>query len=412
MKPLKIAVIGAGASGIAASIEAAKKLKECNLPYSITVLEHLNKPLKKLLVTGNGRCNFSNINITPSNFYGNDELIKSVLSCGFSDIPLFFSKLGIASFVEDGRIYPRSQQAVAVREALLSEAKRLNINIICEKEVNSLSFEKSQKLFTVNGDVFDCVIISCGGKASEKQGSDGSFYRVIKSLGYTFTPLSPALTAITSSAKDLKLLSGTRLRGNLSLFDGDKKLSSESGEIQFTEKAVSGIPAFNLSHLAKENQQLFVDMYAEASVDDIVNLLQSQKHRNPECELETALFGMLPQKAAFALIARCKIKEHTLLREVSSSQLYSLAKNCKRFAFSVTGTREFSDAQVMSGGLSTELIDTKTLMSKKHEGLFFCGEILDAVGDCGGYNLHFAFTSGRLSGKSAAEYLINKGKHK
>ncbi len=412
MKPLKIAVIGAGASGTAASIEAARKLRSLNAPYEITVFEHLNKPLKKLLVTGNGRCNFSNTESSAFKYHGNKQLINSVLSCEFSNITRFFSDLGIFPYIEDGRIYPRSEQATAVRGALLSETERLFINIECESTIDTLRFRENSEGFTLNGKYFDAVIVSCGGKAAEKQGSDGSFYSVLKSLGYSFTPLYPALTAITCSNKDLKLLAGTRLKGALSLYDGEKKLGEDSGEIQFTEKAVSGIPAFNLSYLAKSGRQISVDMFPEASADDLFNILNQQKTHFPARELETSLCGFLPQKAAFALIARCKIKEHTKLCEIDRKKLYELSRMCKHLEFKVTGTRDFTEAQVMSGGLNADLIDTKTLMSKKHGGLFFCGEILDAVGDCGGYNLHFAFTSGRLAGDSAVEYLIKKDKTK
>lgn len=409
LKPLKIAVIGAGASGVAASVEAARKLTKLNIPYNITVFEHLNKPLKKLLVTGNGRCNFSNTEAAASKYHGNKKLIESVLSCEFTDITAFFAELGILPYVEDGRIYPHSQQATAVRQVLLSEAERLSINIECETDINLFKVNENRIGFTLNERSFDGVIVSCGGKASQKQGSDGSFYPTLKNLGYNFTPLAPALTAITCKDKDLKLLSGTRLKGSLSLFDGEKKLGEDSGEIQFTEKAVSGIPAFNLSHLAKSGQQIFADMFPEASINDLFEILYNQKMHYPARELETALCGILPQKAAFALIARGKIKEHTRLCEIDRKKLHELSRMCKHFEFNVTGTRDFPEAQVMSGGLNTELLNTKTLMSKKHGGLFFCGEILDAVGDCGGYNLHFAFTSGRLAGGSAVQYLTQKG---
>lgn len=406
MKPLKLAVIGAGASGVAAAIEAANEFSAENIKAEITVLEHLNKPLKKLLVTGNGRCNFTNEKINTASYHGNRALIERIISSELSSTMDFFGKMGILTYCEDGRVYPRSQQAASIRNTLLYEAESLGINIRCEAEIASFSFNTAMREFTVNGNTYDAVIAACGGKAAPKQGTDGSFYGYLTEAGHTFTPLSPALTAITCSNKDLKLLSGTRLKGGLKILKNGVLIATDHGELQFTEKAVSGIPSFNISRLAKAGMTLVADMCEDMTEKDITDFLKHIKNATPHKELETALCGILPQKAVFTVINRCKIKEHLPLSEVSDKSLSTVSRVIKNMEFSVTGTRDFCEAQVMSGGISTNEINIDTLMSKKLPGLFFCGEILDVSGDCGGYNLNFAFASGRLAGKNAAEFSV------
>lgn len=406
MKPIKLAVIGAGASGVAAAIEAANGFSAENIKAEITVLEHLNKPLKKLLVTGNGRCNFTNTKINTSSYHGSRALIERVISSELSSTVDFFGKMGILTYCEDGRVYPRSQQAASIRNTLLYEAESLGINIKCESEIDSFSFNASSREFTVNDKTYDAIIAACGGKAAPKQGSDGSFYEYLTKAGHTFTPLLPALTAITCSNKDLKLLSGTRLKGGLTLFDNKRSVATEHGELQFTENAVSGIPSFNISHLARCGMTLVADMCEDMTENEITGFLKVCKSNSPYKELETALCGILPQKAVFAVINRCKIKERLPLSEVSDKLLSAVSRVIKNMEFSVTGTRDFYEAQVMSGGISTNEINVDTLMSKKLPGLFFCGEILDATGECGGYNLNFAFASGRLAGKNAAQFSL------
>lgn len=408
LKPFKTAILGGGASGICAAIENARSYSSQNVSYETVVFEHLGKPLKKLLATGNGRCNFSNLSISPSNYHGSEELTNSVLNSEFSNIEAFFNELGIKSAYEDGRIYPRSMQASAVRDALLFEESCYNIKIKCDFAAESLDIKKDGNGFSVNGEHFDSLIIACGSKAAEKQGSDGSLFSLIKSFNHTFTPIFPALTAITSSDKSLKTLAGTRLFGTLSLLEGDDVLRSEQGEIQFTSNCISGIPAFNASFKARRGLKIFVDMCPTESPQDIKTLLSEQRLKYPKKTLECALFGLVPQKAAYAVVNRCFSSPEPALCTLTDSDLIRVSKLLKRFVFTVDGTRDFAEAQTAKGGISPKEID-KNLMSRLTPGLFFCGEILDVTGDCGGYNLHFAFSSGRLSGKNAAQYSIEKG---
>lgn len=408
LKPFKTAILGGGASGICAAIENARSYSSQNVSYETVVFEHLGKPLKKLLATGNGRCNFSNLSISPSNYHGAVSLANVVLNSEFSNTEAFFNELGIKSAYEDGRIYPRSMQASAVRDALLFEAGCYNIKIKCDFAAESLDIKKDGNGFSINGERFDSLIIACGSKAAEKQGSDGSLFSLISTFNHTFTPIFPALTAIKSSDKSLKTLAGTRLFGTLSLLDGDDVLKSEQGEIQFTSSCISGIPAFNASFKARRGFRLYVDMCPGETTQDIISFLSKQRLKYPQKTLECALFGLVPQKAAYAVVNRCFSSPEPALCTLRDSDLIRVSKLLKRFVFTVDGTRDFAEAQTANGGVSPKEID-KNLMSRLTPGLFFCGEILDVTGDCGGYNLHFAFTSGRLSGNNAAQYSIEKG---
>ncbi len=246
----KLAVIGGGAAGTVAAIEA----KEAFADLSVTIFEKMPKLCKKLLVTGNGRCNFTNENLSPYHFYGEEIFLKNILTSVYADSENYFRSLGILSYHEDGRIYPRSQQSSAIRDALANKVISAGISVKTNTTVDYI--EKSGSGFSVNGEFFDSVIISAGGKASAIQGSDGSGYGILKSLGHTVTPLYPALCGLITDNKQLNVLKGVRVEAKASLYSSNKLLGEESGEVQFTEKAVSGIPVMNLSHLCKSNKQL------------------------------------------------------------------------------------------------------------------------------------------------------------
>ncbi len=409
MKKINIAVIGAGASGLAAAIQSATLFEQNNINYEITVFEHLSKAAKKILVTGNGRCNFTNRDISPSHYHGNKTLISSVLNSEYSDIKIFFENAGVLTYCEDGRIYPRSQQAVSVRNALLNEVSHKNIVILTDTEISSIKSEENK--FIINERCFEAVIFACGGTASKSQGTDGSAYPLIKSFGHTFTELKPALTAFTSNDKDLKELKGIRVKGRLSLFCNNELLSSETGEIQFTDKSVSGIPAFQLSYLYKNSGcNVSVDTIEDMNEKEITEHLLNIKSKKPFTDIETALSGILPEKLGYVIINRANVKPRTLLKDISYNDFSKLSNIAKNLNFELTGTRSFEDSQISAGGINTEEIDVKTLKSSKKAGVFFCGEVLDVNGDCGGYNLHFAFTSGRIAGKSVYEYTTQRNK--
>ncbi len=401
----RIAIIGGGASGLACAIEAKRQSKKAAISAEVTVFEHLQKSAKKILATGNGRCNFCNESISEENYYGDKALIKAVLSCEYNNTLEFFKKSGILPYFENGRIYPRSEQAASIRDALLKTCEVLKIEISTEQEVTEI--KEANGKFTVSGKEFDAVVVATGGCSQKAQGSDGSGYKLLKAFGHKITPVYPALSALIVSEKGFKELKGLRIKGNAALFSGKKLLKEEFGEIQFTENALSGIPILNISHFAndKKNIHIVIDTCNEFSYEELTMHFSERRLKSPSLRTEEILSGIIPQKFSYHVMKIAGIKESTLAGTLTDKNIDALVYALKQAEFKIDGVRDFEYSQVTCGGASADDLDPKTLMSKKQPGLFACGEILNVNGDCGGYNLHFAWTSGRLAGASVINYL-------
>lgn len=404
VKSTHLAIIGGGASGLSAAIEALRTKPDT----FITIFDRMPKMGKKILATGNGRCNFSNEDLSPAHFYGNSEFLKNVLTSPYSDDEGFFREMGMLSYHEDGRIYPRSQQASTVREALVNAATAPNVRFIYDTTIDSI--EKKKDTFIIDGNHYDAVIVCGGGCASPSQGSNGSCYALAKMLGHTITLLYPALCGLTTSDKAINLLKGVRCECKAYLYcDGTLK-GEEDGEVQFTDKGISGIPVMNLSHLCRGFRAitLSLDLCHDISSDELKTYLSDAIRKAPNKETEEILNGILNSKLSYAVMSRAGITAHTPAGKLKSADIQAISSIMKSFEIAINGTRGFDNAQVTCGGINTDEINPKTMMSRLSDGIFFAGEILDIHGDCGGYNLHLAFTTGRIAGVSAAEYLKNK----
>lgn len=406
MKGKSIAVIGGGASGICAALEA----KYCDGGINVTVFERLPKTAKKILATGNGRCNFTNENLSPKHFHGDPRFLRSVLTSPYADTENYFRSLGVLSYHEDGRIYPRSQQASSVRLALTEKADEYGVIFRTDTAVTNL--QKENRGFTVNGEYFDAVIVAGGGKASPVHGSDGSCYPLLKNLGHTVTPLTPALCGLKTDSKLPNTLKGVRAECNVKLFDDSEFLGEESGEIQFTDKAVSGIPVMNLSHLCKNGKHLHLklDLCEDISESELREHFGMLKRISPQKEAESVLGGIVNSKIGYAVLNKIDLPHRTPMRELSREKIGEICTALKSFVINISGTKGFDGAQITCGGIKTDEINPETMMSKIAEGVFVCGEILDIHGDCGGYNLHLAWTTGRIAGNAACEFLKIKDK--
>ncbi len=391
-----VAVIGAGASGLVCAIEIKKEHPHID----VVIFEKFSKAGKKILTTGNGRCNFTNENLSPAHFYANREFLKSILTSVYADTENYFRSLGILSYHENGRIYPRSQQAAVVRDTLVNTCDSLGVEIRLESPVYHIDAQGSG--FTVNGEYFDSVLLCSGGKASPVHGSDGSGYALAEKFGHKTTTLYPALCGLVPHEK-LNVLKGVRAECKASLYTGNSLLGEESGEIQFTDKGISGIPIMNLSHCCKDNKNLylFLDLCEEISETELrehINLCSEN------LEIEAVLSGIVNSKLSFAVMDKANIMAHTKLGSLSPRQRDGLVSILKEFNIKIKCTRDFDNAQVTCGGIETDKVHSKTMMSKMKDGLFFAGEILDIHGDCGGYNLHLAFTTGRIAAKGIGDY--------
>ena len=382
----KIAVLGGGASGIMAALTAAEYGGE------VTMLEKNPRIGKKLLSTGNGRCNFTNMNIKAED-YNSAFVCNALESFSPKDTVGFFRKAGLLSTVEDeGRVYPASNQASAVLEILLLELKSRNVNIICDFDIVRIT-KKDEKFELTNASgeriYADKIIAAFGGKAAPHTGSDGAGYKLLAELGHTVTSLDKALVQLKTD----RSIKGVRANAKVSLKD-----RSETGEIQFTEYGLSGIPIFNLSRYAEAGDKVAVDLLPDHTEKELSSYL---KMRNPQ-SLETFLVGIINKQLGQMLLKECDIGK--LSRNSSSLEdfeIEKIVKKLKNLSFDVTGKMSWENAQITKGGISLSEISPKTMESKKVKGCYIAGELLDIDAPCGGFNLQWAWSSGFLAGRAA-----------
>lgn len=405
----RILILGGGAAGLAAALSAA----QANPDASITVLEGLDRIGKKLLATGNGRCNLGNEFISPEHYHTQSpERLEQLLAPMDTARTLdFFESIGLYCTTEDmGRIYPYSKQAVMVLDVLRLALQRQGIRIVCGCKVTEITRRKNTFVVTSSdGQTFhaDRVILTTGGKAAPKQGTDGSGYPLVRSLGHRCTQCYPCLVPLQCKSNVLKGLKGIRVTCRTTLTVDRKKAAEELGELQFTDYGLSGIPALQLScHLAPlsdgANCAVRIDLFPDWSYDDLRTRIQQRIRTYPQEPLETAFLGLINKRIFYAVLKTCAIEPLSRTADtLSKKELDRLLSALKGWPFPVTGTLSWDHAQVTGGGVPLTEIDD-SFASKRCPGLYLAGEILDVAGDCGGYNLHWAWCSGMTAGTAAA----------
>ena len=401
MKTVDILIVGGGASGLAAAIEA----KRTDKAKSVTVLEQLPKVGKKILATGNGRCNLGNLD-TDTHAYTNSAFaLKAVKKYNAQSLIDFFKSLGLYTRADsEGRLYPLSNTAASVLDALRFECENLGVELICDYKVTSV---KKDNGYIINNEL-KCskLILACGGKAAPSQGSDGSGYPLLKALGHTVTPLSPCLVQLLTDTAKTKALKGVRAAAVLTLSTG----GNAKGEILFTDYGVSGIAAMDLSRyvIPDKKAELYIDLLPDFSFEDVRDIIVKTARHNPDLPIENLLSGVVHKAIGTAVIKSALGFLPKAAKEIATKQAGIIAAQLKNFALPLKGTKGFNDAQVTKGGVSVKEIDAYTMQSKKHSGLFVCGELLDVDGACGGFNLAWAFSSGRAAGCRAAAAMKNE----
>ncbi|MCI7244516.1 MAG: NAD(P)/FAD-dependent oxidoreductase [Lachnobacterium sp.] len=405
-KLLDVIVIGAGASGMMAAITAARRGK------SVAILERMNKPGKKILATGNGKCNFTNNNMDTSCFHGNIQLIQSVLSRFSKEEALsFFHEIGIWPKEKNGYYYPNSGQAVSVAEALKHELDRLQVPVYLEQEVLDLFPDKYGFQIKTVQTSYTCrnVIIASGLLAAPKLGSDGSMFSLIKELGHRFVPVLPALCGFYAKGMHFSKVAGVRCDANLTLKIDGNTAATEQGELQLADYGISGIPVFQISSPAvralyeKKSVTVVIDFLPDISLE---TLNTEFAMRIGKCETDEnadrLLCGLLNQKLIPVLLKYAGIRSDEPLKNISLEKLERLSAGIHDYPVTLEKVRDFEFAQVCTGGIRTEEINEKTLESRLLSGLYFAGEILDVDGICGGYNLQWAWSSGYVAGCSVS----------
>ncbi len=403
-------VIGGGASGLAAAI-AAKRI--CGDRFSVCIAEQNPRVGKKILVTGNGRCNLGNTSKNYAAYHGSlTAVLPEFLSQTFSSKE-FFQTMGLYCREEtDGRLYPHSNQASSVLDTLRLTTEAFGISVCCNCHITGIQ-QKQHTFFVQTSDgtiIAKAVIVATGGFAAPKTGSDGNAMKWLSVLGHHETNLSPALVAFQAEPKLLRTLKGIRISATVSALDAQENIiGKESGEVQFTENALSGICIMNLSaRLSSENPTaLSLNLLSHQTSSQTQAMLWELYSIRTQWRTEDWLTGLFPKKVGIQLLRSCKIPTDIPVYQVTPFQLERLSQMCHDWRFPVISRGNWQNAQVTAGGIPLEQLRKNSLESKWISGLFFSGEILDLHGECGGYNLNWAWCSGQYAGMEAVAYLKN-----
>lgn len=400
-----VGVIGGGAAGMMAAIQAAK------LGADVTLIEHTNRIGKKILVTGNGKCNFTNSHVDADCYYGQHKsfALQIIEQFNVEETLHFFKEIGLLYRQRDGYFYPLSNQASSVLDVLRFTLQRYNVAVLTEQEPVEIK-PASKGTFVVqcksNSFRFDRIIMACGSKASPKTGSDGSGYQLAQKLGHHIIKPVPALVQLKSSENYFKSISGIRMQAKLSLIIDHCMKRTEQGELQITDYGISGIPVFQFSRLVsyalieKKKVMVTVDCVPEMSIDAIKDYLIHRMRNNSELTMEDALQGFLNKKLNIQFLKLSGIKPNETARNISGAQIQKLCALVKSWDIPINGTNDFTQCQVCAGGVSTKEL-TSHCESVLHPGLFFAGEIIDIDGICGGYNLQWAWSSAVVAAREA-----------
>ncbi|MBQ8791013.1 MAG: aminoacetone oxidase family FAD-binding enzyme [Ruminiclostridium sp.] len=406
MKKYDIIIIGGGASGLAAAI-AVKKYSD----FTVAILEKGQRAGKKILSTGNGRCNLTNCRID-NDCYNGERTLLGRLSSDIESTEEFFSEMGLACKKDDqGRVYPYSMAASSVLDALRFTATAKGVDILCEHNVSEIRKTKSGYEAVCGAEIIKAgsVIIAAGGCATPSLGSDGSGYVLAKKLGHSKTNLYPALAPIRTDINLVKALKGLRTYAKASLSSEGRILAEQTGEVQFSDGALSGICIFNVSSIAARyvgKAEIILDIAPDFKKKDISYMLFTTKETRSSLPCEELLTGLFHKRIGQSVLKNASISLNKTCGELTEKEIYRICDVIKEWRFPVTAVSDWSLAQVTSGGIKTEEINEK-LESIFAKGVFFCGEILDIDGICGGYNLDFAWKSGYTAGKNSAEYIYD-----
>ena len=403
---MTVVIIGAGASGMAAALAASEQENT-----QVILLERQARVGRKLQATGNGRCNLTNLHAAEGGYHGDDMEFSEFAITQFppEQVLRYFDGLGLYTVAEpSGRVYPYSNQANSVVDVLRFALERPNIRLITDFEVSKV--KKTSAGFQVTGkETLECdrLIVACGGLAGTKLGGTMSGYKLLRSLGHKCTKLRPALVQLRSSWSGVAALKGVRANCRVQIFREGELFSQSAGEIQFTDYGLSGPVIFEVSRDACAGSGAWecrLDFLPDMAEEEIFSRLQNRALTNLGCE--DLLTGILHNRLGRVLVQSAGLRGNTRICDVPEEMLKAVAKLCKDFRVTITEPMGMDNAQVTAGGIVTGEFDPTTMESRIVPGLYACGEVLDVDGDCGGYNLQWAWSSGRLAGLSAGKECV------
>lgn len=407
MKKRDVIIVGGGASGLVAAISAARE------GANVTIIEQKDQLGKKILSTGNGRCNLTNEYMDTTCFRGdNTSIVPEVLKqFGYPETIAFFEELGVVLRERQGYIYPFSDQATTILEVLIMEIERLDVKVLFGQKVQKILRDEDKFIIHTNQATITCdaVILATGGKAAPVLGSDGSGYTLAKAFGHHLSQVVPALVQLKGKGNFYKQISGVRTQAKVSLYVDNEYIAEDTGELQLTNYGISGIPVFQISRYAakalSENKfvKAEVDFMPTMSDDTFRTFLQERLENHGYKEAQHFLVGVFHKKLIGLLLKASAIDYNNLMKEVPQEKLDKLVSVCKHFKIEIQGTNDFEQAQVCAGGVHTTEICPQTMESLYTKELYLTGELLDIDGICGGYNLQWAWSTGYIAGKHAAK---------
>jgi len=401
-----ICVIGGGAAGMMAAITA----KQANKNLNIAIIERLDRVGKKIALTGNGRCNITNKNTTEENYYGSAPQFCLPFFKRFSvnDTCRFFDEIGVPVIFEGDKGYPRSLQAASVVDALRFRADQLGIKTIFETTVtdikqkgNGFCLWAADKSFSAKAVIVTTGLLSGG----IKLGCDGKGLEILNKLGARSARVSPAIVQLKTDTDFVRQLKGIKTDATVSLMRGGKLIKSDFGETLFCDYGLSGPPVLQLSGHAKNGDEIKLDLMSEYEFDELYSLLKNRKKALLSRKNDEFLSGLINKRLGQVIIKRAGISLGDEVKNLSDADLKKICSVAKAFGCSVLGNTGFNNSQASMGGLYTDQFDCESLMYKKIPGLFAAGEILDITGDCGGFNLQWAWSSGYAAAMGAVEFL-------
>lgn len=389
MPQSRVLIIGGGAAGLTAAIAGAR------LGATVTVLEASARVGRKILASGNGRCNLTNLSASSPTAYNHPEFVGPVLARYDCDaVRSFFGDMGLLTQADDeGRVYPSTNFAGSVLDVLRLECEHLGVEVRCGFEVACIAQAPRSGEFEVSstgGDTVcaDAVVVTTGGGDS-----------LLGDLGHALVATVPVLGPLKTDAEPIRGLSGVRVKCALAILVDDAPVATERGELLFRDYGVSGIMVFDLSRYLERGCALSIDFFPDVSQHDIESIISQRCNALSWRTAESLFVGMLHDRVARAVLRAAGVSGDTPVREVPQASLVALLKD---FRLSVLGMADARQSQVTRGGASVEDFDPDTLASRRMDGLFAAGEVLDIDGRSGGFNLHWAWASGIVAGESAA----------
>ncbi|MGN0776001.1 MAG: NAD(P)/FAD-dependent oxidoreductase [Candidatus Ventricola sp.] len=403
-------ILGGGAAGLAACAFLAQT------GVHVTLVERLDRVGKKIMASGNGRCNLSNADMNPAYYAGAAPFVSRVYDqTPPGEVLAFFSSLGLMTAQEEGRIYPRTMMAASVLDVLRAACDRENVTLLTGQEAVSLTPSRrggwAAQLAGGEGVFAPAVLCAMGGSAAPHLGTDGAGTRLLAALGHSVTPLHPALVQLRCDHGALRSLKGVRAQAKLTLQIDGRAAAQETGELLFADYGVSGVCVFQLSGLAaealarKRRVSLLVHLLPELDEDAVPSWLEARISAQPDAGAQALLTGVFPRLLTLAILKQGGIAPDAQAGRLSRASREALAQAICAFPLPVTGTQGFKNAQVTRGGVPLDEVDPSTMASRIHDGLYLAGEVLDVDGPCGGYNLHFAFASGLTAARAIAAQL-------